>query len=283
MTETGTAAGVPFVAVPPGGGRRSIEGSRPTGELDPSTGSRADAPVVVGWHLMDAPRSEAAFAAALPLAGLDAWRVYLGLPRMGARLPAGGMDELLALGYEDAVTLMHGPVNAEAADEFDAALAELRGRFGIGGPLGLLGGSAGAGVALEVTTRRDDVTALVAVSPLVQLRPVVATLGKLFGVDYAWGPESDAVADRMDYVARVRELGTTPTQLIVGAEDEPTAFLEPAQALVSAADGPADLVVVEGMGHALAEEPGLEPAPQTPHAAEVDAHAVAWFRQHLGV
>ncbi|WP_243741814.1 alpha/beta hydrolase [Actinomycetospora succinea] len=264
MVETGTAAGVPFIAVAP------------------DSGPRDDAPVVVGWHLMDAPRSEAAFAAALPLAGLDAWRIYLGLPKMGARLPAGGMDELMALGYEDAVMLMHGPVNDEAAGEFDAALGALRERFGIGGPLGLFGGSAGAGVALEVTTRRDDVTALVGVSPLIQLRPVVATLGKLFGVDYRWGPESDAVADRMDYVARVGKLGTTPTLLVVGAEDEPTAFLEPARDLVAGADGPADLVVIDGMGHALAEEPGLEPAPQTPHAAEVDAHAVAWFRQHLG-
>jgi len=264
MAETGTAAGVPFVIEPPEGG------------------PRVDAPVVVGWHLMDAPRSEAAFAAALPLAGLDAWRVYLGLPKMGARLPAGGMDELMRLGYEDAVMLMHGPVNAEAAAAFDAALFELRERFGIGGPLGLFGGSAGAGIALEVATRRDDVTALVGVSPMVQLRPVVATLGKLFGVDYQWSPESDAVADRMDYVARVGELGTTPTLLVVGAEDEPTAFLEPARELVAGARGPADLVVIDGMGHALADEPGLEPAPQTPHAAEVDAHAVAWFRQHLG-
>jgi hypothetical protein len=37
------------------------------------------------WHLMDAPRSEAAMAAAVPLDGLDAWRVYFGLPDTGAR------------------------------------------------------------------------------------------------------------------------------------------------------------------------------------------------------
>ena len=55
----------------------------------------------------------------------------------------------------------------------------------------------------------------------------------------------------------------------------------PAAALPAALAGPADVVTVAGMAHALAEEPGLEPAPQTPHAAEVDRHAVAWFRQHL--
>ncbi|MDD7968893.1 alpha/beta hydrolase [Actinomycetospora lemnae] len=272
--EVGTAAGVPCVVVPPeGGGRRSGAG------LDPS--GRTDAPVVVGWHLMDAPRSEAAFAAALPLAGLDAWKVYLGLPMMGARLPEGGMDEVMRRGYEDAVLLVHGPVNAQAADEFDAALTALRERYGITGPLGLFGGSAGAGVALEVATRRSDVAALVAVSPMVALRPVVSVLGTLFGVDYRWSPESDAVAARMDYPARAAELGTTPLRLIVGSEDDPSAFLEPARDLAEAVAGPADVVVVDGMGHALAEEPGLEPAPQTPHAAEVDAHAVAWFRQHL--
>jgi pimeloyl-ACP methyl ester carboxylesterase len=261
--ETGVAAGVPYVLRAP-------------------ADRRADAPVVVGWHLMDAPRSEAAFAAALPLDGLDAWRVYFGLPEMGARLPAGGMDELLRRGYEDAVMSMHGPVNARAADEFDAALGALRERHGATGPLALFGGSAGAGVALEVATRRTDVGALVAISPLVRLRPVVATLGKLFGVDYQWSPPSDEVAARMDYVARADELGTTPVRLVVGSQDDATAFLEPARDLAVATQGPADVVVVEGMGHALAEEPGLEPAPQTPHAAEVDAHAVAWFRQHLG-
>ncbi|PVZ08853.1 alpha/beta hydrolase [Actinomycetospora cinnamomea] len=261
--ETGVAAGVPYVLRAP-------------------ADRRPDAPLVVGWHLMDAPRTEAAFAAALPLDGLDAWRVYLGLPMMGSRLPAGGLDEVMGRGYEDAVLLLQGPVNAQAAEEFDAALAALRERFGCAtGPLGLFGGSAGAGVALEVATRRSDVAALVAISPMVQLRPVVSALGRLFGVDYAWSPASDAVAARMDYVARAGELGATPVRSIVGEEDDAEAFLHPAQALAKALPA-GEVVTVPGMGHALAEEPGLEPAPQTRHAAEVDGHAVAWFRQHLG-
>jgi hypothetical protein len=47
------------------------------------------------WHLMDPPRTEAALAAALPLAGLEAWRTYLGLPLSGSRMPPGGAEELL--------------------------------------------------------------------------------------------------------------------------------------------------------------------------------------------
>ncbi len=263
--ETGTTTtGVPFVVVPPEGG------------------ARPEAPVVVGWHLLDAPCSEAAFQAALPLAGLDAWRVYLGLPLSGSRLPEGGFEEVMRRGYTDAVMLLHGPINAQAADESDAALAELGERFGFGrGPVGVLGGSAGAGVALEVMTRRGDVAAAVLVSPVVSLRPVVDALAVQFGFAYPWAAESEAVAARMDYLARAGELGSTPVRLVVG-EGDVEAVHGPAAALPGALTGPADVVTVAGMGHALADEPGLEPAPQTPHAAEVDAHAVAWFREHLG-
>ncbi len=42
------------------------------------------------------------------------------------------------------------------------------------------------------------------------------------------------------------------------------------------------LTVVKGMTHALADEPGLEPAPQLPFAADVDREAVAWLRRNLG-
>ena len=98
---TGEAAGVPFVA------------------LEPAGGARPDAPVVVAWHLLDAPRTERAFAAALPLDGLDAWRFYLGLPKTGARLPAGGLDEVMRLGYEDAVRHLHGAINLQAGVLYD--------------------------------------------------------------------------------------------------------------------------------------------------------------------
>jgi len=58
----GVAAGVPYVA------------HRPAGALQ-------RAPLVVVLHLMDPPRSEVAMAAALPLAGVPAWRAYLGPAR----------------------------------------------------------------------------------------------------------------------------------------------------------------------------------------------------------
>lgn len=260
--EAGVAAGVPYVLRAP-------------------ADRRPEAPVVLGWHLMDAPRTEAAFAAALPLDGLDAWRVYLGLPLCGARSP--GEEEVMRRAFAEPVLQVHGPVNAQAVAELPAVWAALRATHGIGdGNVGLLGGSAGAGVAGGVALSGAlPVRAAVLVSPLVQLRPVVSSLGRLFGRPYAWTAESDAVADRMDLVARAGELGSLPVRLVVGEEDDVDAFRRPAEALAAALPA-GDLVTVPGMGHALAEEPGVEPAPQTPHAGVVDALAVAWFRQHLG-
>ena len=132
--------------------------------------------------------------------------------------------------------------------------------------------------------------AAVLVSPIAQLRPAVDATGRRFGVTYPWRPASLAVAARMDFVARADELlsaGQPAVQLIIGADDDREGFLEPAQrlkaTLAARYDDPArvDLVVVPDMAHALTDEPGVTPAPQTPHAATVDQHAVTWLRRHL--
>lgn len=271
---TGVAAGVPFVAVPP------------------TAAAGQSAPVVVAWHLMDAPRTEAALAAALPLDGLDAWRIYLGLPLCGSRTPGGGAEQVLRLGYEDAVMNLYGPISDQAVREFGPALAELRGRLDLGdGPLAVVGGSHGAAVAQLVTVECDvDVAAAVLVSPVVQLRPLVEAVGRRFGVTYPWSEPSLQVARRLDFVARAAETadrGQPAVLLVVGADDDEIAVLEPAarlhEELQSRYDDPGRVAreVVPGMAHALAEEPGVEPAPQTEHAATVDAHAVRWLRRHL--
>jgi len=254
-----TAAGVPFVAVPP---------QHP----------RPDAPVVLAWHLLDAPRTEAAFAAALPLAGLDAWRIHLGLPLCGSRSP--GTDAFMALGAQDAVRNVYGPITEQAAAEFGPALAALREQLGLGnGPLSLVGGSLGAAVALSVRAAGADVDAMVLVSPLLRLRPLVALMGEEYDVVYPWDAGSAAIADRLDFVARAAELGDVPVRLVVGADDSVPAVRAPAEALRDALPR-AELVLVDGMGHALAEEPGVQPAPQLPAAAAVDALAVEWLERN---
>jgi alpha-beta hydrolase superfamily lysophospholipase len=207
------------------------------------------------------------------MAGLQAWKVFFGLPLSGARLPEGGYDEVFRRASEDAVLNLYEPVTEQAAGEFPAALAELRDRLpGADGPLGVFGGSAGAAVALEVLARGDaDITAGALVSPVVQLAPVITANERRFGVTYSWTERSRAVAARYDYVSRAAEL-TAPVLLVAGSADD-VAVREPSAALCERLGDRAELVTVEGMAH--------EFAPGTPAAARVDSAFSEWFARRL--
>lgn len=263
-SQTGTTAnGVPYLVVP--------------------TASPA-APVVVVWHLLDPPRTEAAMAAALPLAGLDATKIYLGLPMTGSRSIEGGPDAILALLAEDAPALVHGPIFTQAVDEFPAAFDELRSRFEVApdAAVGLLGGSMGSAVAAGVLAAgTSGARAAVLVSPMLQLRALIDTMAPMFG-GYTWSAEADRYAERLDFVARSPELTATGAaiRIVAGADDDAGAILDVARRVAEATG--ADLHLLDGVAHALAEEPGIEAAPQTAAAARVDALAADWLRTHLG-
>jgi dienelactone hydrolase len=265
-TITGTAAGVPYTALPPA--------------------TDGPAPLLVTWHMLDAPRTDAAFAAALPLAGVPAWRVHLGLPLCGARTPAGGIDAIIELARRDALTAFLAPIAHQAAAEFPAALAALREQLPVAdGPVGILGGSLGGTVALAVLTAGQvPIRAAALVNPAVRVESVVPLVGpQLTGSDapYAWTAQSRATADGLDFVARAGEIPAgSPLLLVSGDEDHP-ALRADVRDLVAALGTRAELRTVPELAHPLADEPGLEPAPQRPTARAVDAILTDWFRRRL--
>jgi hypothetical protein len=257
MTVTGTAAGVPFTALPPAGG--------------------GPAPLVVTWHMMDAPCTDAAFAAALPLDDVEAWRVHLGMPWCGARAYPEGYE----LSRRDPMMLYVDAVVGQAVEEFPAALVDLRARFPIAdAPIGVVGGSLGGSVALAVTASGVvPVSALAVVNAAIRASSVVGLISDLTERPYPWDDPSRAAADRLDFVARAADLDGTALLVVSGEEDFPT-FRTDAEALRDAV-AEASLVTVPGLAHQLAERPGTEPAPQTPEAKIVDETISAWFTTHL--
>lgn len=255
----GVAAGVPYLAVPPESGR-------------------APAPLVIVWHLMDAPRTEEAMAAALPLAGIEAWRVYFGLPLTGARLPAGGVEEVFRLVREDTLLRFLGVSITQAAAEFPAALAALKAQLPVADvPVAVVGGSAGGAAALlTLAEAGESIVAAVAINAAIRAQSVVALTEGASGVTYTWSDESRRLADRLDFVARAAELAGRPI-LIVSGEADYADFQADAAALRDALGAPAELAKVPGLAHPLAEEPGLAAAPQTPAAKVVDALVSEWL------
>jgi predicted esterase len=134
--RTGTAVGVPYVALPP-----------TTADADPE----GMPPLIVAWPGRRPPRTETALAAAVPMTGIPGWRIYAGLPD-------GADDEV---------------VIELAASQAPALIAEVRTDLGLAdGPIGLAGFSLGATVALHVIARREvPVTAAALIAPLPVVGP----------------------------------------------------------------------------------------------------------------
>ena len=284
---TGVAAGVPYVALRPARGRRR-------------------APLVVAWHQLDPPRTGQAMAAALPLARLAAWRVYLGLPMTGARAPASGQKEFARLGAQDVAGEPAGAVVEQAFAEFPAAVTALRSKLPLDdGPIGLLGEGAGAAVALLALAESEmPVRAAALVSPAVQLQQVVAisrqrgNLGGRWiraaraGAGRSWSTSAaPAGAGRLDFAARASEIAgrdPQPAVLLVTGAGDGDGVSEPAERLWHTladryrAPGRVALVIMPGLAaHSLAGGPGVGPAPQTPGAARADAVITSWLARHL--
>jgi len=256
---TGTAAGVPFTALPP-------------------TGNGA-APLIVTWHMLDAPRSNAAFAAALPMHDLPAWRVHLGMPMCGARMVDGSTAAIMELARQDVLMSYLYPFARQAAEEFPAALASIRAQLPVDdGPIGVLGGSLGGAVALRILADTEiPVFAGAVVNAAVRMRSVV----DLFPGRYPYDAESEKAVGSLDFVAKAGAIAGRAPLLVVSGELDHPGLRADALDLVDALGERSELLSIPGLAHPLAEEPGIEPAPQLPLAREVDAGLTRWFRHHL--
>jgi len=193
---------VPFTALPPAG---AIDNP---------------APLIVTWHMLDAPRTDAAFAAALSMTGVPAWRVHLGMPMCGARMVDGRVDAAIELAREDALMAFLAPFARQAAEEFPAALTALRDQLPVDDePIGVLGASLGGAVALQVLTARETpIKAVTLVNPAVRIRSVVPLVEDLLGQPYRWTAESHKIADELDFVARAGDVTAQPPLLLVSGE-----------------------------------------------------------------
>lgn len=256
---TGTAAGVPFTALPP-----AVDGP---------------APLIVTWHMLDAPRSDAAFAAALPMNDLLAWRVHLGMPMCGARMVDGRTDAIVELFRKDPLMAFLHPFVQQATEEFPAALASIRARLPVDdGPIGVLGGSLGGAVALRILAGTEiPVAAGAVVNAAIRLRSVV----DLFPGDYRYDAESEKVVDSLDFITKADVIADRAPLLVVSGEQDHPALRADASRLVEAVGESAELLSIPGLAHPLADEPGIEPAPQLPPARAVDAGLTTWFQRHL--
>ncbi|MER5267717.1 hypothetical protein ABTZ99_37030 [Actinosynnema sp. NPDC002837] len=231
MVITGEAAGVRFLAVPPA-----------------RTGRR----LVVVWHLLGEPGTPEAMAEALPLTGVDAWRLYAALPPWGE-----GPDQVVD-GYAAMVE--------SAVAAMPALVAAARAELGCDdGPVDLVGGSAGGHVALTTALRRVvPVRRVAVVNPAVRVQAVVQASIDVGALDsYTWTDASRAAVEPLDVLDRATALDV-PLLVVRGAQEYPA--FRPVQAQLCAAVPGARLVDVPGLAHMLVTAQDV-----------VDAEVTAWL------
>jgi dienelactone hydrolase len=252
---TGTAAGAPYVALPP-------------------ADSVGRAPIVAVWHQLGA--SEAAMAAALPLRGVAGWRIYLGLPGTGSRPTEATPDRDLLLGG-------YGPIVEGALAEFPAVRAELRRRLPIDdGPVAVVGASAGGHVALlALTAGMGPVATAAVVNPAVRAESVVAVNERFGRFRYQWSAAARASAATMDTIALAGRVPGGTAVLLVSGEREYPEFVPDQHALIEALPGPVRHLTIDGMGHDLSEPLDPLPSAQTPHAAAADRAITEFLNEHF--
>lgn len=279
VPTTGTAAGVPFLALPP------------------AVAVPAPAPLVIGLHAFEPPRSESALAGTIPMAALPAWRVYLGLPLFGARLPEGGVTEINQRGERDYLVELFGPVVEEAAAELREVDAELRSSLPVADtPTGLVGVGAGATtVLLALAENRLPVGAAAVVNPIVDPTLLMAARERRTGTPYRWNSRAQRTRGRLDMSARAPEItrNRPPLLMVGGGADEVSppdhgrAFHDDlARQAGGATYGPGHEhalrhIVVPDLAHSIGPEPGLEPGPLTPAGVLADRALTEWFHRHL--
>ncbi|WP_207399406.1 hypothetical protein [Actinomadura fibrosa] len=293
----GTAAGAGYVALPP------------TAVDAVATGATR---LIIAWPGFDPPRTAGALAAAIPMTGVPAWRVFLDLP---GRSPGGlGSGAIL----ESEAVEAYGAAVIRAVESLPATVAELRRDLAIpDGPIGLAGFSAGAAAALLAVARGTvPVSTAALVAPVVAPSRAARAVEKRAGRDRTWTEPARALADRLDLGSLAGDIAARDVALlfVAGAKDrvvppsEITALCDAlrrsAASLTAAApaDGPpADAspnasgeasgeasgtgCAVESvtlrMGHALVPEPGTEPRPPITEAVRADGVLTEWFRERL--
>ena len=249
-------------------------------------------PLIIMYHGFGPPNSPELLAKALPPIH-DALTVYPNLPLLGARMPAGGVEELLRRQTEDYIGQLLYPAIRGAARELPQIIKSLSRTYGLSrcSPVILFGFSAGGAAALLSLTESGvhPRAVLVVNSPLSIVQAVAGYEHESKRV-YRWTVRARAASTHYNVeksAVRIARLNPKAAFLFLQSERDAGFSVAPAQsaaaALRSAAsriDPEPDIsaIVLPGAGHYVLE--GAESATDEPTPSPVKLMIIGWITQH---
>ncbi|MEH2423352.1 MAG: prolyl oligopeptidase family serine peptidase [Nostoc sp.] len=212
--------------------------------IRPPTNTDRPALLIILWHGFGPPESEKVLAETLALESVEAWKVYVGLPLFGQRLPEGGTDELMPRQIDDYVLRLLLPIVEQATHKLPDVVKALQERFSIdlNKGIGLFGFSAGGFTALlALLESKIPIAAAVLVGITKNLDTAVNSYERIVQETYSflkeqypwveekhkkysWSEKSEAAKQRLDFIVRAEEItkrNPLPATLFVhGMQDE---------------------------------------------------------------
>ncbi len=181
-------------------------------------------PPILLWHGFGPPASERELMEALPLDDVPAIKVYLGLPRFGARERPDGREDMIRRQNEDLGRLVFEPVVVGAAQELPSVVTALQqlGCLRSGDKVSVFGFSAGGAAALiALAEKKVPVRAAVVVNASTGLSASVQAYERATKRQYKWSDYTRELARRTDAVQRAGDIARDrPALLIVHGNDD---------------------------------------------------------------
>lgn len=180
-------------------------------------------PVIIMYHGFGPPNSPELLAKAL-LPIHDAFTIYPSLPLLGARMPAGGVDELIRRQTEDYIGQLLYPAIQGAAQELPEILKSLSKTYGLSkdSPVILFGFSAGGAAALLALTEGGvHPQAVVVVNSPLSIAQAADGYERQTKRVYAWTETAKEASTHYDVeknAARIAQLNPKTAFLILQSE-----------------------------------------------------------------
>jgi predicted esterase len=250
--------------------------------------------LVVLFHGFGPPGDPEQLAEAIPLDDTSFFGVYVNLPLVAKRLPAGGVDELRRVQLDDFVNGLYFRSISGAARELSTVVHFVETNYGLNSShgVGLFGFSAGGSAALLSLTQSDvPISCVVVVNAPLSVRQNVAVWERELKRKFAWDEKSELAAATFDVLTHANDIARRKPRpailFLQGDQDEHLAVLpvrDVGAALrksYGADHSKIDFRILPDLSHNFAPVAKNDNGQRISDSAPIREASLAWFKKWL--